>query len=345
MPGGRYSVRRGKNLPLFKVPVLRAQRAYLSLLLAIVVSVIGLSCPAGARVAMEVVKLSGKNISVPAYGWADTAVKPTSVLIAIHGGVQHAGSFRALAEQLAPRGILIYSIDLRGYGEWLATSSTRPALNYLASTDDVVEIASQLRKEHPGLPIFCIGESLGAAVGLRALSYKPQLFDGLILCSPGTTPSTKAAWRDILISVREGVTSLGTSIDLSGHLKRISEDPRSCAEMIDDPRNRNQASVPELFRMANFVRQNGTFAKTIDRNVPVLVLQGTEDHICSPQSAAVVFAKLASSDKSLKTFEGCGHLLATTAYLKPEVITAIEQWLALHTTSSQIAHLPTKVQN
>lgn len=250
-------------------------------------------------------------------------------MLAIHGGVQNKANFTAIAQRLAPLGVLTYSIDLRGHGDWLSHSKKRTKLDYEGSTGDVVRLTEQLRAEHPGLPVFCIGESLGASTALHAVKIKPKLFDGMILASPGTRPAA-IHLKSIIVSIWQAVRTLGTSIDLRPYVQHISEDRRSSAEMIDDPHTRITASVCDLYHMATFVRKNTALAPKVDPSIPILVMLGAEDGICSPQSAVRLFAALPTKDKSIAKISGCGHLLVTTEYLKPNVVDTVAQWLKTH---------------
>ena len=289
----------------------------------------------------ESVKLTGQTVNVPGYKWFDSTVKPKAVVLAIHGGVQHAGVFKPLAEQLAPRGILVYSIDLYGHGEWLAEATAsgaeRPRLNYTGSTKDVVALTNKLREQHPGLPIFCIGESLGASVALHAVNIDAKLFDGLILASPGTSLHVNPDPTPVFESVWQGAKSLGKSIDITAHIRRMSEDPRVNEATLSDPRLRKVQSLADLIHSGLFVRQNTTLVPRIDPAIPVLVLQGDRDEICSAKSVDVLYKKFPSSDKTLKTFKDIGHLLVTMDHLKPEVVSTVTSWLDDHVKAVSIA--------
>lgn len=289
---------------------------------------------ANAAVVEQPLTLQGSGAVVHAVKWEDSAVKTQAILVAIHGGVQNSRNYTAFAKELAGKGFITYSIDLRGHGEWLIQSKTRPELNYNASTRDVVSLAAQLRSEHPGLPVFCIGESLGASTALNASILQPKLFDGLILVSPGTSPSGVHV-KPILGSVLQGVGSLGTDISLLPHITEISEDQRSCDEMINDPRTRKSANVGELLHMARFVRNNKARAPKLDPATPLLVMYGDKDQICSPASITKLYGDFRSTDKSMKVIEGCGHLLVTTDYLKPHIVTIVADWLAQHTSGQK----------
>lgn len=298
------------------------------LLIAMSMVELGAIDPVVAQVHQTTVAAKDRYMS--GYVWADDSVRPKAVLVAIHGGVQNAGCYETLAKCLVPQGILVYSVDLRGHGQWLTQAQTRPRLNYPASTADLTMLVGDLRASYAKLPLYCIGESLGASVALHCVAKHPRAFDGLILASIGTNLNLRHAFPAVLDSARQAAKSLCRSIDLGPHLKRISDDQRSCKEMIDDPRNRNIASLGDLLHMAGFVRQNKALAPNIDKSIPTLVIQGTEDQICTPQSARAVFDRLPVNDKTMKTFQGCGHLLATTAYLKPQVVRTISDWLFVH---------------
>lgn len=299
---------------------------------------------AAASIAAEVnpiqsenIKLQGRTVQVPTYKWSDAAVPAKAVLLAIHGGVQHGGVYKALAEKLAPLGIVVYSIDLYGHGQWLFDSPTPVHLNYRASTDDLLSLTKELRDKYPGLPLFCIGESLGASMALHGMNVQPNLFDGAILASPGTSLHLNPDVGPVFHSIVQGAKSLGKSIDLSPYLTHISDDPRSNKETLTDPRNRRTSSVGELIHSAKFVRENPKLASSLNPAVPILVLQGDKDEICSVKSVDSLYSRFASSDKSLKTFKGVGHLLVTTEYLKPEVVSTVESWLEQHMAAPSIS--------
>ena len=267
------------------LPVMRkivfAARQLRSLMMVVLMSILFASS-AQAKVTKEVLKLDGRSITIPTYAWSDSSIAPKAVLIGLHGGIQHGNHYAALAERLAPQGFLFYSIDFYGHGDWLAKSKKRPKVDYNATAVDLVKLATVLRSQHPGLPVFCIGESLGAAMALKAISSKPKLFDGLILVSAGMRPAAGHHIGATLKSVQSGIMTLGMTVDISDHLKTISDDPRTNDEMINDPLSRTKASLKDLLHTVNFLRQGHSLASKINPDVPVLVLQGGKDQIIQP---------------------------------------------------------------
>lgn len=275
--------------------------------------------------------MTGSGVDVPTYKWADTAVAPRAVLVALHGGVQHGKNFNAFAQQLAPQGIVTYAIDFRGHGQWLVASQKRPPVDYPGTVADLIQLTSQIRSNHPQLPIFCVGESLGAAVGMAAMSQDPKLFDGLILVSCGIQPNSGQHMGAIFNSIGQGLKSFGSTIDVSPHITGISEDPRGTQEMLNDPLGRRKSSVWSLLATVQFLHSAHRLAPKLDQQIPILVLQGGQDQIMKPSSTQSVYDKLTVKDKSFKSFPNLGHLLVTSEYVKPEVVTVVGDWMAAHT--------------
>lgn len=321
------------TLPVSRPTTLTAKTVRIAALIAVTAGILTFNLPAArAEVSKEAVRLNGETDSVPAYSWRDDTVAPRAVLIALHGSVQHAGNFATLAEKLAPQGVIVYAIDLRGHGDWVVAGRGRPRVDYAGSARDLVQLTAQVRDKHPGLPVFVIGESVGAAVAINALSESPRLFDGMILASPGSKPTfvghnIGATLRTALGAVK----SLGQCVDLTAHLKNISDDPRSADEMVFDPRIRKHASLGDLLRTINFIRTSDDLARKLNKDVPVLVIQGGSDDIIQASSSEALYSKLATKDKSILKFPKVGHLLVTTAFLKPEVVSGVEGWLFART--------------
>lgn len=293
--------------------------------------------PGEASVTKQVVRIGDRQAAISANVWCDPEAPRRAILIGLHGGVQYGGNFTALGEKLAPQGIAVYSLDLRGHGQCLIDSKQRPRLDYEQSTKDVVALTEHLRATNPKVPIFCVGESLGASVALKAQAAKPKLFDGLILASVGMRPVLSKHIGATLKNIGLGFGTLGSTIDLTPHVRVISDDPRSCLEMIDDPLCRKKLSVAEMLHALNYMHTAHCLVPHMDPDVPVLVIQGLEDRIIHASATAALFEKLSSHDKSLVTFPECGHLLVTTNFLKPNVVSTVQNWVFGHSNDNPLA--------
>ncbi len=107
---------------------------------------------------------------------------PKAVILALHGFNDYGKAFEAPAKYWSARDIATYAYDQRGFGE-------SPHRGLWAGTGRMVEdlkIATELIKaRHPGVPVYLVGESMGAAVVIIAMTGEdPPLVDGVVLSAP-----------------------------------------------------------------------------------------------------------------------------------------------------------------
>lgn len=113
------------------------------------------------------------------------AEEEKAVLQIVHGASEYSLRYKTFAEWLIERGITVYALDNRGHG-LNQTPETKKV--YLAKGDgeklatDVITLGEQIRKSHPGKPIYLLGHSMGsfiarAAAGLKN-PYKKFVFSG-----------------------------------------------------------------------------------------------------------------------------------------------------------------------
>lgn len=263
--------------------------------------------------------------------WQDKTKVSRAVVVAVHGTTQHAGSFQTLAEQLAAQGFIFIGLDLRGHGERFykaVPGQPNRRVDYDKSADDLGCLLKKVHATYPKLPVFCIGESVGAGVATLCAGRYKGLMDGLILCSPGTRPRVFNPMM-VLPDFVKGVTHLDSPMDVSKYIDEYSsDDKRVSDEMIADPLSRIKLTPKEILRTAFFIRTTSKTAKDVAPEVPVLIVQGEEDGIVSKKSTRQILKNLPSEHKELVEFTEAGHVLLGTSYLKPQVFNSVSKWLS-----------------
>ncbi len=268
------------------------------------------------------------------FRWSDANKAPKAVIVAVHGTTQHAGSFGVLAQHLVQQGFVFIGLDLRGHGErYYKAFAGQPnfRVDYDKSADDLGALLKKTRATYPGLPIFCIGESVGATVATYMSHRYPGAADGIILCSPGSRPR---CFNPLMVvpDFIKGVTHLDEHMDVSRYIdKYSSDDKRVSDEMIADPLSRIKLTPKEVLRTAFFIRTCPKAALEVDPNASYLVIQGEKDGIVSTSSTREIFKNLPAEHKQLIEFKDAGHVLLGTSYLKPQVVDSITNWLASQT--------------
>lgn len=277
---------------------------------------------------------------VPVYEWPTSMRRPRGIVLAVHGTTQQAGCFEPFSHYLNDAGFTVVAMDLRGHGRaYFKTdiSNPRHEISYSRSADDLARVASHLKQLYPRLPLYCIGESVGAGVTVRAAAIHPDLFDGIVLASAGTTPHIFDPSMT-LPDVVKGLSNLDRPLDVADYItKYSSEDPRITREMVTDPLSRTMLTGKEILQTAAFIHKTPHNAKQLAPNISVLLINGADDAIVKAESTESIMNNIPSKDKKMVVVPNCGHLLLGTSYLKKSVVTPITEWLIYQTDSSQTA--------
>jgi acylglycerol lipase len=298
---------------------------------------------ANAQVLLDSASTDAVKSKLPLYEWHDSdAAQPAgrqSIVVTVHGATQEACCFDKLARNLAKQGFLVCSMDLRGHGLWhfrkgiTARAEKSPEgfnCDYKQSVVDLEHLLDTLRATHPGSPIFCIGESAGAGVIVKAGIERPDAIKGMVLASAGTHPVMHKL-SFVVPDVLKGFKNIAHPLEIKRYITRYSsDDPRVTKEMNDDPLGRHTMSGRELLATSIFIRDTASRAKELPANIPLLVLQGTEDQVCSPTSVRAIVRKHPGFDKQLVFLRNCGHVILGTSFIKPQVNKLVVDWLNKH---------------
>jgi acylglycerol lipase len=108
--------------------------------------------------------------------------RPRGVILALHGFNDYSAGLTLPAHGLARRGFIVYAFDQRGFGE-------APQRGIWAGSEqmitDLKAAAKLLKEKYTNLPLYLLGESMGAAVIMSAaVENDPPAADGLVLVAP-----------------------------------------------------------------------------------------------------------------------------------------------------------------
>lgn len=266
--------------------------------------------------------------------WKDSNVKPKAVAIAVHGLVLHGGVYDKLATELASQGFIVIAPDLRGYGRWCPESckslTRSERISYNASYSDLKELVKGVRAQYSSLPLYVIGESLGAGMTLHLASDMPQSIDGIVLSSPAIKRRNYIEPR-MFMDLTAVMLSPSKTVNVSPYIKRFaSEDPQIVETTLQDPLVRKKMKVTDLLKTSLLIRGNIRFASKIPAEMPVLIIQGDNDRMLNANGVVSLIAQLKSRDQTVRWFPGKGHLLLETPHIMPETVQTVSSWLTSH---------------
>ena len=200
------------------------------------------------------------------------------------------------------------------------------------------------RAENPGLPLFLIGESMGAGFSMRAAEVMPDEVDGLILSSPALKRRNYVG-PELVKDMAALVANPTRELDLVPYIKKLaSEDRNVVEEAIKDPYVRKSLSCKDLLQTAQVIRTNIDHAPGVSERIPVLIIQGDQDRLLKQTAVVSLLTKLKSKDQTVRWMRGKGHVLIETSYIDPSTMSTIKTWLAEHMPegANQLARVPEK---
>ena len=106
-----------------------------------------------------------------------------AVIVALHGFNDYSNAFATVGPRFAEAGIVTYAYDQRGFGA-SAGRGIWPGSSTLVA--DLGTVSGLVRQRHPGMPLYLLGESMGGAVVMTALTAPspPEGVAGTILVAP-----------------------------------------------------------------------------------------------------------------------------------------------------------------
>jgi alpha-beta hydrolase superfamily lysophospholipase len=213
---------------------------------------------------------------LPAGGSGGGQVK--AVILALHGFNDYSNAFEGSGEGWAKRGIATYAYDQRGFGA-APEHGFWPGRAALAG--DAATASEILRRRYPGVPLYLLGDSMGGAVAVVAMTGEsgtpvPDV-DGVILTAPAVWGRATmdllprlALWAGVRLMPGLTVTGRGLEIKPSDNiamLRALSRDPLVIKE----------TRVDAIYGLVDLMDAALDSAPLLD--APLLVMYGAKDEI------------------------------------------------------------------
>lgn len=239
--------------------------------------------------------------------------KVIAVLAMVHGFTGESSWFLQLtAVQFAKSGFATCAIDHQGHGFSEGLIAHIPDINPVV--DDCIAFFNSFRARHssPPLPAFLYSESLGGAISLYITLKQKGAWDGLILNGAmcGISAKFKPPWPlEHLLFVVASIIPTWRVVPTRGSIPDVSfkvDWKRKLA--ISSPRRTTArpraATALELLRVCKELQ--GRFEEV---EVPFLVVHGGDDIVCDPECVRELYARAATTDKTIRVYDGMWHQL------------------------------------
>jgi alpha-beta hydrolase superfamily lysophospholipase len=264
-----------------------------------------------------------RDVKLPVRQWP-AKIKPVAVIVAVHGLNDYSNAFTMPAQAFATAGITTYAYDQRGFGLnpnrgiWHGTKQM---------SDDLKAMVTAVRIRHPRLPIYILGESMGAAITMVTMSRDdaPPV-NGLILSAPAVGQEIPPE-QQAIIWLGEHVVP-GLTIGRVRGIPPATDNKQVLRALRDDPYVPRATRVDTLIEVAQLMANASDSARRLKGRV--LVLYGRRDrHISASQiyTAVNVMQSSERMDVTFRLYDDGYHLLLRDLQAQA-VIKDIINWVA-----------------
>jgi acylglycerol lipase len=242
--------------------------------------------------------------SLPRRDWLPEA-SPQAVILTVHGFNDYSNAFTEFGEFMAEHGIAVHAYDQRGFG---ANPAAGLWPGMAALIEDLELERARIAKLHPDVPVYILGESMGAAVVMAAVTSGATLdADGFILTAPAVwggdqlNPFYRATlW--VVSRLAPGLKLTGRSLGVMASdnvdaLRALSADPL----FIKETRVDAIAGLVQLMDRA--------YAAADAFPGPVLVMVGEHDEIVPPGAQGAMIERLTATPCIQVVYPDGWHLL------------------------------------
>jgi alpha-beta hydrolase superfamily lysophospholipase len=225
------------------------------------------------------------------------------VLLILHGLGAHSGWFIDMGNELAKRGLNVYTIDHRGFGrsEGLAGHID----SYHLYVEDTAAVIAEIRKRHPLGRIYLLGHSMGGIFTAHIAAKHSDLLAGALFLNPWIADTSRLPALTTLTILFGGMLKSRRTWQVAGGHEVMTTNPEAIKMLQADTfwrRTQTSSFLIQILQMRLAVMR---VAKLI--TLPILVMQAEEDKSVLPTASRKFYDAVVSSDKTWKSYPNYSH--------------------------------------
>jgi alpha-beta hydrolase superfamily lysophospholipase len=227
-------------------------------------------------------------------------------MVVHHGFGEHSGRYTNLLDALADKGYAIYLLDARGHGR---SDGRRGVVGHISDFfADLKQLINIAKQKENLKKVTLLGHSMGAVISFlyTGTDNNQEDLDALITSSLAIKVHT-----DFVMDIKKGVGGFlakvlpTLTVPAGLDVNMISHDKSVVDAYVNDPLvHGNVSSYLGDFLLNCYELALHTAARI---KLPIYMFHGKEDQIALCAGTVDAFEKLASSDKTLKLFDGLYH--------------------------------------
>lgn len=225
------------------------------------------------------------------------------VLLILHGLGGHSGWYIDMGNALSSRGISVYAMDHRGFGRSGGLSGHID--DYHTYVEDIRFVVAEIRSRHPEAAIYMLGHSMGSIFATYFAAKYGSMLTGILFLNPWIEDTSSVSLPTILAIIVGGIFKSRRYWQVAGGTETMTTNAEAIQMLQADSFWRRSETASFLIQI--LLMRLGVLGKAKDVTIPALVMQAEADKSIVPTATRKFYEKLASSDKTWKTYPRYGH--------------------------------------
>jgi alpha-beta hydrolase superfamily lysophospholipase len=274
---------------------------------------------------------SADGIEIATYAWTEVSGPVVGAVQIAHGLAEHAARYDRLARALNAAGFVVHATDHRGHGRTgQAALGDFGAVGFEGLIADVAEFGARIAGEHPGLPVFLIGHSMGSFAAQSVIVDHSAQYAGVVLS--GSTALDVLAASLAQSEGPVGLEAFNAGFEHRTGYEWLSRDEAEVDAYVADPWcgfDTPPETIPLLFGAAGRLA-DPTVLAGIRSDLPLLLASGSDDPLAGGGQLVELLGQRYRDaglvDVTVRVYPGARHEIFNETN-RDEVTTDVVDWL------------------
>jgi len=247
-------------------------------------------------------------VKLPLKKWQPSPQKTKYVIIAVHGFNDYSNFFQQAGDYLRQHQIVSYAYDQRGFG---ATPNRGLWAGVDTYINDLICFTQQIKSMYPVLPLYLLGESMGAAIVMSTITHSKKMpVEGIILAAPAVWSRQTMPWYQNALLWTLSHTTPWLSLTGKNLEIQASDNIKMLRELGQDPLVIRETRVESIYGLVNLMDRAFSSSHLISTNS--LFLYGEKDEVIPKEPTYQFLKALSKKEKfsyKIALYENGYHML------------------------------------
>lgn len=273
---------------------------------------------------------------IATYAWGDVDGEPRGAVQIAHGLAEHGARYDRFATALNQAGFLAFATDHRGHGQTGRNQlGDFGAVGFDGLIADVAEYGARIVKDHPDIPVYLFGHSMGSFASQSVITDHSDQYAGAVLS--GSTALDVLAAGLAESEGPAGLEAFNAGFEHRTGYEWLSRDEAEVDLYVADPWcgfDLPAETIPLLFSPAARLADPAVLAG-IRSDLPLLIASGSDDPLAGGGQLVELlgqrYREAGLTDVTVKVYQGARHEILNETN-RDEVTNDIVGWLSKHVT-------------